>query len=60
MLRNQEACAKYDLSHVNSLFTGAAPLGEETANEFLKYYPNVSIKQAYGKLSICVEGLNHF
>ena len=59
MLRNQKECAKYDLSHVNSLFTGAAPLGEETANEFLKSYPNVSIKQAYGKLSLFIDWLNH-
>lgn len=49
MLRNQELCAKYDLSHVRNVYTGAAPLGEETANDFLKICPNVTVKQAYGK-----------
>lgn len=49
MLRNQELCAKYDLSYVRNLYTGAAPLGEETANDFLKICPDVTVKQAYGK-----------
>ncbi|KAJ5689000.1 Acyl-CoA ligase inpC [Penicillium macrosclerotiorum] len=48
MLRSQEVCSKYDLSSVKILFTGAAPLGMETATEFLKIYPNVLIRQGYG------------
>jgi Acyl-coenzyme A synthetases/AMP-(fatty) acid ligases len=50
MLRLQEECSKYDLSSVTSLFTGAAPLGMETAADFLKVYPNVLIRQGYGKM----------
>lgn len=48
MLRNKDQCAKYDLSSVSSLYTGAAPLGPETVDEYLKVYPTVAIKQAYG------------
>lgn len=48
MLRNQDVCSKYDLSSVTSLFTGAAPLGMETAEQFQKIYPNVAIRQGYG------------
>lgn len=49
MLRSQDVCSKYDLSSVKSLFTGAAPLGMETAADFQKIYPNVLIRQGYGK-----------
>ncbi|KAJ5665016.1 Acyl-CoA ligase inpC [Penicillium maclennaniae] len=48
MLRLQDECSKYDLSSVKSLFTGAAPLGMETAADFLKVYPKVLIRQGYG------------
>lgn len=48
MLGTQDVCSKYDLSSVRLLFTGAAPLGMETATEFLKYYPNVLVRQGYG------------
>lgn len=54
MLRLQDECSKYDLSSVKSLFTGAAPLGMETAADFLKVYPNVLIRQGYGKNSSIV------
>lgn len=49
MLRNAEECSKHNLSSVSSLFTGAAPLGMETAADFHKSYPNVIIRQGYGK-----------
>lgn len=52
MLRNQETCSKYDLSSVKTLFTGAAPLGMETAADFQKAYPNILIRQGYGTLTI--------
>jgi acyl-coenzyme A synthetase/AMP-(fatty) acid ligase len=42
-------CSQYDLSSVNSIFTGAAPLGAETAEELQKVYPDWKIKQGYGK-----------
>jgi acyl-CoA synthetase (AMP-forming)/AMP-acid ligase II len=49
MLGVKEECSKYDLSSVETLFTGAAPLGPETAADFLKVWPNVLIRQGYGK-----------
>lgn len=49
MLRNQDVCSKFDLSSVTSLFTGAAPLGMETAADFRKIYPNIIVRQGYGK-----------
>ncbi|KAE8153544.1 hypothetical protein BDV25DRAFT_127200 [Aspergillus avenaceus] len=48
MLRNHEICKTYNLSSVKSLFTGAAPLGVETATDFIKMYPNVTVRQGYG------------
>lgn len=48
MLGTQDVCSKYDLSSVRLLFTGAAPLGMETATDFLKFYPDVLIRQGYG------------
>ncbi|OJJ04283.1 hypothetical protein ASPVEDRAFT_85686 [Aspergillus versicolor CBS 583.65] len=48
MLRTPEVCGQYDFSSARSLFTGAAPLGKETALDFQKAYPNVAIRQAYG------------
>ncbi|KAJ5272617.1 Acyl-CoA ligase inpC [Penicillium angulare] len=53
MLRSHAECSKYDLSSVMTLFTGAAPLGMETAAEFLKIYPNVRIRQGYGLTETC-------
>jgi hypothetical protein len=48
MLRNSDLCAKYDLSSVLSIFSGAAPLGAETAAKLQNLYPNLAIRQAYG------------
>lgn len=48
MLRNQEACNQHDLSSVRAVFTGAAPLGAETAADLQKQYPHWLIRQAYG------------
>lgn len=48
MLKNKSVCDKYDLSSVVGIFTGAAPLGEETAEEFQKQYPTWDIRQGYG------------
>jgi len=49
MMRNQKLCSEYDLSSVKSIFSGAAPLALELANDFLKIYPDVSMRLAYGK-----------
>ncbi|KAK4161471.1 hypothetical protein QBC43DRAFT_372361 [Cladorrhinum sp. PSN259] len=48
MLSSRDVMKKYDLSSVKLLFTGAAPLGKETAEELLKLYPNWHIGQGYG------------
>ncbi|KAF7156093.1 hypothetical protein CNMCM5623_009235 [Aspergillus felis] len=48
MLRNQDVCSKFDLSSVTTLFTGAAPLGMETAADVKKIYPKVTVRQGYG------------
>lgn len=49
MAKNQAGCSKYDLSSVKSIFTGAAPLGAELAEELQKIYPTWKIRQAYGE-----------
>lgn len=51
MLSNAETCNKYDLSSVKGLFTGAAPLGPETASDILKRYPGWKLRQGYGELT---------
>jgi len=39
---------QYDLSCVKAIFTGAAPLGEETAEDLAKMFPSWAIRQGYG------------
>jgi acyl-coenzyme A synthetase/AMP-(fatty) acid ligase len=51
MLSSKDILKKYDLSSIRLLFTGAAPLGKETAEELLKIYPTWHIGQGYGKSS---------
>ncbi|KAG9240131.1 amp dependent CoA ligase-like protein [Calycina marina] len=53
MNKNQKVCSKYDLSSVNSIFTGAAPLGAETAEDLQKIYPSWKIRQGYGLTETC-------
>jgi acyl-coenzyme A synthetase/AMP-(fatty) acid ligase len=48
MLSSKDILKRYDLSSIRILFTGAAPLGKETAEEILKLYPNWKIGQGYG------------
>lgn len=50
MINNKQICDKYDLSSVDAIFTGGAPLGRETAEDLQKQQPNWKIRQAYGKL----------
>ena len=40
---------KYDLSSVRGIYTGAAPLGKETADDLQKIIPSWIIRQGYGK-----------
>jgi len=53
MTKNPKVLAKYDLSSVWSLFTGAAPLGEETATDLQKIFPSWKIRQGYGLTETC-------
>ncbi|KAG9228505.1 hypothetical protein BJ875DRAFT_508466 [Amylocarpus encephaloides] len=53
LTKNQKVCSQYDLSSVHGLFTGAAPLGAETAEELQKVYPSWKIKQGYGLTETC-------
>ena len=53
ILRSRDVCAEYDLSSVRFLFSGAAPLGEETIQELSQLYPRWTIAQAYGKRQWC-------
>jgi acyl-CoA synthetase (AMP-forming)/AMP-acid ligase II len=48
MTKNQNMLAKYDLSSVGALFSGAAPLGQETADDLQKIFPSWKIRQGYG------------
>lgn len=49
MTKNKALLDQYDLSAVKFIFTGAAPLGEETADDLNKQHPNWLIRQGYGK-----------
>jgi acyl-coenzyme A synthetase/AMP-(fatty) acid ligase len=58
MCKNQGPISKYDISSVSSIFTGAAPLGAETAEELQKLYPSWHIRQGYGEHSRIAK--NHY
>lgn len=53
MIRQQDICKRYDMSSVEGLFTGAAPLGAETADALQKCYPSWKIRQGYGLTETC-------
>ncbi|KAI9795347.1 MAG: hypothetical protein M1835_005960 [Candelina submexicana] len=53
MTKNAKLCAEYDLSCVKSIFTGAAPLGAETAADLQNCYPQWRIRQGYGLTETC-------
>jgi ribosome assembly protein SQT1 len=53
MTKNKALLDKYDLSSVWSLFTGAAPLGKETAEDLQRIFPSWSIRQGYGLTETC-------
>lgn len=53
MVKNREKTKKFDLSSVNSIFTGAAPLGKETAEELSAQFPAWKIRQGYGLTETC-------
>ncbi|XAR50310.1 hypothetical protein NMG60_11004597 [Bertholletia excelsa] len=47
-LAKSELVAKYDLSSLQLLGCGGAPLGKEVAQRFAARFPNVEISQGYG------------
>ena len=49
MIRSPEELKKYDLSSVRFLYTGAAPMGEETIQDLKKMFPKWNVGQGYGK-----------
>lgn len=53
MINSQGICSKYDLSSVRTIFTGAAPLGRETAEDLGRLYPSWLIRQGYGLTETC-------
>ena len=48
MTKNKSLCDRFDLSAVTGIFTGAAPLGQETAEDLLKQHPSWKIRQGFG------------
>lgn len=53
MVKNKQLLDKYDLSSVRTIFTGAAPLGKETAEALGGQYPTWGIRQGYGLTETC-------
>ncbi|KAJ5034990.1 uncharacterized protein L3040_008255 [Drepanopeziza brunnea f. sp. 'multigermtubi'] len=53
LAKDQQAVSKFDLSSVRGIFTGAAPLGAETAEDLQKVYPSWKIRQGYGLTETC-------
>lgn len=53
MIKNKKLLDKYDLSHVRQIFTGAAPLGGETAEALQKQHPSWHVRQGYGLTETC-------
>ncbi|RMZ83577.1 hypothetical protein DV738_g1124, partial [Chaetothyriales sp. CBS 135597] len=53
MVKNPDLLAKFDLSSVKILFTGAAPLGPETAINLAQLFPSWRIRQGYGLTESC-------
>ena len=48
LTKEAKTCKQYDLSSVRSAFTGAAPLGKETADQLLAMFPKWAVRQGYG------------
>lgn len=48
LTKQKEMCKQYDLSSVAACFTGAAPLGKETADDLRAMFPKWAVRQGYG------------
>jgi long-subunit acyl-CoA synthetase (AMP-forming) len=53
MAKDKATRERFDLSSVSCIFTGAAPLGKETADEVQALYPSWKIRQGYGLTETC-------
>jgi acyl-CoA synthetase (AMP-forming)/AMP-acid ligase II len=53
MTKNKALLDKFDLRSVQTIFTGAAPLGSEVAELLQKQYPSWLIRQGYGLTETC-------
>lgn len=49
MTKSFEECSKYNLDSVRLVFSGAAPLGEETVQDMKKLWPKWLVAQGYGE-----------
>ncbi|KAF9874367.1 AMP-binding enzyme [Colletotrichum karsti] len=54
MINNLETLSRYDLSSVNRVWVGAAPLGLEATNTLLANYPSWKVTLGYGMTETCV------
>ncbi|USW51966.1 Putative AMP-dependent synthetase/ligase, AMP-binding, AMP-binding enzyme domain, ANL [Septoria linicola] len=48
LTKAKDIIKQYDLSSVRAAFTGAAPLGKETADDLAQLFPDWAIRQGYG------------
>ncbi|KAK5468099.1 hypothetical protein LTS15_001073 [Exophiala xenobiotica] len=53
MVKNKQVLKNFNLSSVKAIFTGAAPLGQETAEELASQYPTWVVRQGYGLTETC-------
>lgn len=53
MVKNPQLLKKFDLSSVRQIFTGAAPLGKETAEDLNAQYSTWQVRQGYGLTETC-------
>jgi acyl-CoA synthetase (AMP-forming)/AMP-acid ligase II len=53
MVKNRPTLSKFDLTSVKQIFTGAAPLGKETAEDLSTQYPEWKVRQGYGMTETC-------
>ncbi|GLA85085.1 putative NRPS-like protein biosynthetic cluster [Aspergillus tubingensis] len=52
-LLNDPKVAQYDLSHVKTFSSGAAPIATELLRQLEKAYPGTGLKQSYGMTETC-------
>lgn len=50
IISNKDKCARYDLSSVRWIFSGAAPLGSEVVERLCELFPKWRLGQGYGAL----------